>query len=441
MKPRILLIEDNAGTRFGFVEYFSCEGYSVREAGSLSEARDAIALQRFDAIILDINLPDGSGLEFIDRVRASDPSVPIVVITGAGDIPVAVDAMRRGADNFLTKPIDNQSLAVFLGKTLELGALKRQQVARQRLERPDDTFFGDSPAMRKILDMARIAAKNDCPLLITGETGSGKGVLAKWIHRNSERSRYEFVELNCSGLRGELLAREIFGHVRGAFTSADQDRKGLLDIADRGTLFLDEIGDMSIDVQAQFLKVLEDKCYRRLGDVKLMKSNFRLVCATNKDVDAAVASGQFRQDLFYRINLMTIHIPPLRERLEDIADLATRMLSAFGAADVVLASDVIRLLKGYGWPGNVREFKNVLERGLLLSKGAALRPEHLSGLDGRPNYPSSVISKSIHDMEKAHIVSVVEQSGGNLTMAAERLNISRSTLYRKLKQLADRPLP
>ncbi|HEX9078003.1 MAG TPA: sigma-54 dependent transcriptional regulator, partial [Desulfuromonadaceae bacterium] len=296
MKPRILLVEDDAAGRFGFVRYFSHEGYVVTEAADMAGACEAIAAQHFDAIILDINLPDGSGIDFIETVRASDSSTPIVVITGSGDIPLAVDAMRRGADNFLTKPIDNAGLAVFLRKTLEVGALKRQQAARQRLEpRDDDAGFGASPAMAAILDHARIAASGDCPVLITGETGTGKGRLAKWIHRHSARSKYEFVEVNCSGLRGELLAREIFGNVRGAFTSADQDRKGLLDIADRGTLFLDEIGDMDLAVQAQFLKVLEEKSYRRLGDVRLLRSDFRLICATNKDIDGLVANGLFRQ--------------------------------------------------------------------------------------------------------------------------------------------------
>ena len=435
MKPRILLVEDNASTRFGFVQYFTDEGYAIREAARLSEAREAIAIQRFDVVILDLNLPDGNGFDFIETVRVADPSIPIIVITGAGDIPLAVDAMRRGADNFLTKPVDNASLAVFLGKTLELGALKRQQFARQRMESRDDLFFGESAAMQKILELARLAAQNDCPLLITGETGCGKGVLAKWIHRHSERSRYEFVELNCSGLRGEMLAREIFGHVRGAFTSADQDRKGLLDIADRGTLFLDEIGDMGMDIQAQFLKVLEEKCYRRLGDVKLLRSNFRLVCATNKDVEALVQAGLFRQDLLYRINLMTLHIPPLRERLDDIAGLATRTLSAFGAKETVLSDDVLRILKRYAWPGNIREFKNVLERALLLANGAVLRPEHLSGLAAQSVPPLPNASSAMHEMESAHILNIVEQSDGNLTKAAERLKISRSTLYRKLKQL------
>src|SRR6185369_3664508 len=228
--------------------------------------------QRFDALVLDITLPDGNGIDFIDMVRKYDPCIPIIVITGAGDIQLAVDAMRRGADNFLTKPVDNAALAEFLRKTLEIGVLKKRQVARQRLETREEIFFGKSPAMQAIYELARIAATSDSPVLITGETGTGKGMLAKWIHRHGKRSQSEFVEVNCSCLRGEMLAREIFGNARGAYTSADQDRKGLLDIADRGTFFLDEIGDMGMDVQAQFLKVLEDKTYRRLGDVKLLRS-------------------------------------------------------------------------------------------------------------------------------------------------------------------------
>src|ERR1039457_2753614 len=259
MKQKILLIEDEVGTRFGFVRYFSKEGYDICEAADLASAGKAFDAHRFDVIVLDVKLPDGSGIDFIGTVRAYDPCIPIIVITGTGDIPLAVEAMRRGADNFLTKPVDNAGLALFLRRTLEISAMKRQLAARQRLETKWDIFFGESGAMGKILDFARIAAANDNPLLITGETGTGKGMLARWIHQNGRCSPYEFVEVNCSGLRGELLARELFGNVRGAFTSADQDRKGLLDIADRGTLFLDEIGDMSMEVQGQLLKVLEEK--------------------------------------------------------------------------------------------------------------------------------------------------------------------------------------
>jgi DNA-binding NtrC family response regulator len=239
MKPLVLLVEDNAATRFGFVRYFSKDGYDIFEAANLAEATVALSARRFDIIVLDINLPDGNGIDFISTARANDPCIPIIVITGAGDIPLAVEAMQRGADNFLTKPVDNAALAAFMGKTLEIGVMKRQQTARKRLERKDDFFIGESGTMRAVLTLAAAAAASDIPVFITGETGTGKGMLARWIHQHGSRSSNECVELNCSGLRGEMLSREIFGNVRGAFTSADQDRKGLLDIADRGTLFLD----------------------------------------------------------------------------------------------------------------------------------------------------------------------------------------------------------
>jgi len=302
MKNRILLIEDELATRFGFVRYFAKEGYEVGEARDLAEAASLFAAERFDAVILDINLPDGNGIHFIDAIRENDQAIPIIIITGTADIPLAVEAMQRGADNFLTKPIDNAGLAVFLRKTLEIGSLKRRQAAHQRMERHKEPYWGSHPAMQIVLEHAQIAADSESPVLITGETGTGKGVLARWIHRNSRRTQGEFVEVNCSGLRGELLAREIFGNARGAFTSADQDRKGLLDIADHGTLFLDEIGDMGLEVQGPFLKVLEEKQYRRLGDVKLIKSDFRLISATNRNIAQMVGNSQFRQDLLYRIN-------------------------------------------------------------------------------------------------------------------------------------------
>lgn len=438
MKQKILLIEDEIGTRFGFARYFGNEGYQVVEAATLEQAEAAIAAHRFDAILLDVNLPDGNGLDLVLKVRKYDPCIPVIVITGAGDIPLAVEAMRRGADNFLVKPVDNAALAVFLRKSLEVGKLKRQQVARGRLQRKDDIFFGAGAAVQQILDHARIAATNQSPLLITGETGTGKGMLAKWIHRNSNRAAFEFVEVNCSGLRGELLARELFGNVRGAFTSADQDRKGLLDVADRGTLFLDEIGDMGLDIQAQFLKLLEDKSYRRVGDVKLLKSDFRLICATNRDVETLAHQKQFRQDLLYRINLMGIELPALRERPDDLPLLARYLLDAAGESDAVITEEVMGLLSAYSWPGNVRELKNVLERALLLSQGGDLQPSHFPGLRERPRYQefrTPVAGATVQQVEEAHIAVVLKQTGGNVDQAAQRLGISRATLYRKLKRL------
>ncbi len=442
MKPHLLLIEDNEGSRFGFVRYFGKEGYAVTEAATLAAAADQLEKQSFDAIVLDINLPDGNGIEFIDTIRAQDPSIPIIVITGAGDIQLAVKAMQNGADNFLTKPIDNAALTVFLRKVLEIGELKRKVSARQRLEKTEGIFFGVAPVMREIQETLAIAASSSSPILITGETGTGKGMLSKWVHRQSSRSRNEFVEINCSGLRGEMLSRELFGHVRGAFTSADQDRKGLLDVADRSTLLLDEIGDMGLEVQAQFLKVLEEKSYRRLGDTKLMRSDFRLICATNREIETLVEDGTFRQDLMYRINLLTIHIPPLRERMEDLPALIDYLLHEMGSSEAVISPEVMQLLKSYSWPGNIRELKNILERALLLTpRDAVMRVSHFSTLTNSSRIalkPAGNLSNNtVQDIEKHHILAVLDREGGDIDKAAKSLNISRATLYRRLKQFKE----
>ncbi len=437
MKPGILLIEDNAAARFGFVRYFSKDGYEITEAASLLEASAKMNSRRFDLIILDVNLPDGNGLDFIETARKTDPCIPIIVITGEGDIPIAVEAMRRGADNFLTKPVNNGALAEFMKKNLEVGFIKRQHLSRKHLEKKSEVFFGTTKAMQEMLTLAQAASESDIPVLITGETGTGKGMLARWIHGRGSRASNECVELNCSGLRGEMLAREIFGNSRGAFTSADQDRKGLLDVADRGTLFLDEIGDMSIDVQAQFLKVLEDKNYRRLGDIKLLKSNFRLICATHHKLEALVSVGLFREDLMFRINMMTISIPPLRDRMTDIPALADHLLRTLGSNGSVLSDDVLKILQDYAWPGNVRELRNVLERALLLTpQGGILRRIHFENLTQKRPKQTAANNLTIQQVEEAHIQNALEQSGGNVEKAAKQLNLSRATLYRKLKQIS-----
>ncbi|MEI6825234.1 MAG: sigma-54 dependent transcriptional regulator [Desulfuromonadales bacterium] len=439
MKPKVLLIEDNESTRFGFVRYFSKDGFETHEAATLSDASVALTVQHFDIVILDINLPDGSGLDFIATVRAGNPLLPIIVITGEGDIPLAVKAMQRGADNFMTKPVDNAALGIFMRRTLETGFLKNQQSARKLLEKQDAFFVGESRIMKDLYDVAMAAATSDIPVLITGETGTGKGMLARLIHRHGSRSSGECVELNCSGLRGEMLSREIFGNARGAFTSADQDRKGLLDIADRGTLFLDEIGDMGIDIQAQFLKVLEDKTYRRLGDVKLLRSNFRLICATHRELDALVAEGQFRQDLMFRINMVTLHIPPLRERVPDLPGLINVLLRQLGAATTHISDDLMALLCGYAWPGNIRELKNILERALMLTPpGGQLRKSHFSTLTSSrplPSLPPLPGQRTVREVEEAHIKSVLDEAGGDIEKASKSLKISRATLYRRLKQI------
>jgi DNA-binding NtrC family response regulator len=363
----------------------------------------------------------------------------VIVITGHGDIPMAVEAMRRGADNFLTKPVNMEDLEIFLRRSLELGILRRRYLATQRLEKKDRIYFGESDSIKKVINLASLAVQTDSPVLLLGETGSGKGVLAKWLHDNSLRSSAPFVEVNCSNLKGDLLASELFGHAKGAFTTAVQDRQGLIEVADGGTLFLDEISDMDVGVQAQFLKVIEDKRYRRLGEVKVRGSEFRLICATNRDLLVEAHKGSFRKDLYFRINVLSIVIPPLRERTEDIPGLVLSILKNLGVSNPAISSGVMKLLLEYSWPGNIRELRNVLERAVLLARGRPLAPEQFSGLDSSQILVAQKrIPGNLEDVEYDYIQTVMKHCGGDTKKAAEALNISRATLYRKLKKFKEK---
>jgi DNA-binding NtrC family response regulator len=435
MNPKILIIDDEEGTRFGFSRYLSKAGYRVQEAATLSESKEAVSSQRFDAILLDLHLPDGNGLDWISELRESHPDVALVIITAFGDIPVAVEAMRCGADNFLTKPVNMADLDVFLRKSLELGNLRREHLTNQRLTRKDQPYFGESLAMKKVMNMVSLAAKNDSPVVFLGETGSGKGFLAKWLHDHSLRYSGPFVEVNCSNLRGDLLASELFGHAKGAFTSAVHDKQGLIEVADGGTLFLDEIIDMDIGVQAQFLKVIEEKQYRRLGEVKIRRSDFRLICATNHDLVAETKEGRFRKDLYFRIAVLPVTIPTLRERPEDIPGFVRQILTNLGHHEIEITDEIMQLLKNYPWPGNIRELRNVLERAILLSYGDPLSAEHFPGLDSRYFMSENKTGVSnLNNIEETHIRTVIKRFDGDTRKAAEALGISRATLYRKLKK-------
>jgi DNA-binding NtrC family response regulator len=439
VKPNVLVVDDDPGIQFGFSKYLSKKGYALDTVSCLSESRDALRTKRFDAVLLDLQLPDGSGLDYIAELKENHPHIAIVVITGVGDIPVAVEAMRRGADNFLTKPVEMADLDISLQKSLELEGLRRKEVTRQRLARQSEPYFGESPAIHKVVDLATAAAESDSAVIVQGETGTGKGVLARWIHDKSERRSAVFVEVNCSALRGELLASELFGHAKGAFTSAVEDRQGLVSVADGGTLFLDEIGDMAIGVQAQLLKVIEEKHYRKLGEVKVRRSEFRLLCATNHDLAKLVEGGAFRKDLFYRINVFPIQIPPLRERSEDLPGLLESLLRSIGRPQLKLSDEVVDYLRSYSWPGNIREVKNVLERAVVLSRGAPFAPEHFPGLEGNIGGVSEKEARTLDKIEDAHIRKTLEQFSGDVRRTAETLGMSRATLYRKIKKLRERP--
>jgi DNA-binding NtrC family response regulator len=440
MKPHILIVDDDPATRFGFSKYLSKIEYAVKEASSLAEARKAITSKRFDAVILDLILPDGNGIDWIQELRETCPDIAVVVITGAGDIPVAVEAMRRGADNFMTKPVNMEDLEVFLRKSLEIGTLRRKDLTSRRLEKKVEPYFGKSPVIEEAKELALVAAESDSTILLQGATGTGKSMLARWIHDHSYRNALPFVEVSCSGLKGDLLASELFGHVKGAFTSAVQDRQGLIEVANGGTLFLDEIGDMDLAVQAQFLKLIEEKTYRRLGEVKVRRSDFRLICATNKNLREETKQQRFRQDLYFRVNTFPITIPSLLDRMGDLEELIEHILAQLGSPRYEISPEVMEMLKTYSWPGNIRELSNVLERALILARGEPFQLAHFPGMH---HVKSSVGSqqkkeaKDLKDLEEEYIREEIKRFGGDIRKAAQALGISRATLYRKLKKFRD----
>lgn len=437
-RETILLVDDSETTRKVLSANLSRHGYEVQAADSLAEAREAVSRSVFDGILLDLDLPDGNGLSWLPELRDSHPHAAIVIITGTGDIPSAVQAMQQGADHFLTKPVDMDELHFFLRKGREFRELRRRnQFLNGVAKKQSMCYYGTSPDIVRMLELAQTAARNDSAVLLVGETGSGKGVLARWIHEHSARAEKPFVDINCSSLKGELLASEMFGHARGAFTSAVEAKQGLLEAADGSTLFLDEIGDMDPGVQATFLKVIEERQFRRVGEVKTRRSEFRLICATNHDLPEQCASGRFRSDLFYRIHVFPIVVPPLRDLGDDLPGLVRHLLRDLAARDVELADDVLQALRAYSWPGNIRELRNVLERAWLLAGGVPLALEHFPGLrhpGGGPLTPAAE-SLDLNRVEEQKIREAMSRFGGDATRAAEALGISRATLYRRLKDI------
>jgi transcriptional regulator with PAS, ATPase and Fis domain len=301
-----------------------------------------------------------------------------------------------------------------------------------------EPYFGNSPAMKRVFELASLSADNDSVLILEGETGTGKGILARWIHERSPRSTQPFVEVNCASLRGELLSSELFGHVKGAFTSAVQDRQGLIDVASGGTLFLDEIGDMDLAIQAQFLKAIEEKTYRRLGEAKERFSDFRLICASNRDLSNEVNAGRFRNDLYYRICVFPIALPALKERYDDLAGLLQNILKSLRPEIPPVSEEVIPALMKYHWPGNIRELRNMVERALILSQGQMITVAHFPGLETARRStgasPAVISNGTLDDLENLHIQKVLAECDGDTKKASEILGISRASLYRKLNK-------
>jgi len=421
----ILVVDDDQTVRETLADYFDALGYVVRTAATATAGRQAAAEHAPDVVLVDLRLPDASGLTLLEALRADDPELGVIVLTGHADVPTAVRAMQQGALDFLEKPVDLEALAVAVTRAAELVGLRRE-VSLLRAHR-GDVGAGGSPSLERLIELA--AKNDDVPVLIVGETGTGKGFVAHRIHERSARAAQPFVEVNGASLSATFLESELFGHERGAFTDAKQAKRGLFEVAGRGTLFLDEIGEVVVEVQPKLLKVLEERTFRRLGGTSELRSDARVVAATNQPLAQRVQEGLFRADLYYRLQVLTLALPPLRERRDELESLAR----AFAPAGSRLGRDALRIIERYDWPGNVRELKNTLWRAALLAEGAEIQPRHL-GLPGvaGPAPPERV---TLADAERAAIVDALSVTGGNRVRAAQRLGIARSTLLEKLKRL------
>ena len=444
MPERILVVEDDDTIRVTLGEVLGRMGHDAVAVASGREALDRARERDFDLVLLDLRLPDMHGLEVLKALRDSDAEVIVVVMTAFPEVRTAIESVKAGAYDYINKPFDLDDLKELLRRALETRRL-RLEVARLKISaaRPADFegLVGTSPAFLATLEVTRkIAAAGRVPVLIRGESGTGKERIAQAIHSLGPRVGGPWVTLNCSALAEGLLESEMFGHEKGAFTDAKAMKRGLLELADGGTLFLDEVGDLSPALQPKLLRAIETQAFRRVGGQKELRVDVRFVAATNRDLEAMVRAGTFREDLYYRLNVGSIDMPPLRDRREDILPLAHRLLSeaalATGLPEPQLAAESHAMLTAYAWPGNVRELRNVMERALILSAGAPIRPVHLPREVGAPSPdrtgggdPGLV---SLEEVEKRHIRRVLEACGGNKTQAAKLLGISRLTLRSKV---------
>ena len=452
-RPRILVVDDERLIRWTLRERLEGAGYAVFEAETGTDALVKCD-EGAELVLLDFKLPDIDGLEVLRRIRERHPETLVILITALATVENAVEAMKRGAWHYLNKPIDPDELLLHVGKALETTRLRREVKslkARESAGYSFDRIIGESPAMRGAKELLRkIAASPASTVLLTGESGTGKDLVAKVIHYESARADGVFQNITCSALPESLLESELFGHERGAFTDAKHLKPGLLEQADGGTVFLDEIGEMTSALQAKVLRFLEEKTFRRVGGTADLHVDVRVVAATNRHLEKAVASGRFREDLYYRLQVLPVALPPLRERTGDVALLVSHFVAQyareFRKGVWGLTADALRRLEGHGWPGNVRELKNAVERADLLAEGERLVPEDFplgtpggSSLDGFRLPPAGV---NLEELERDLVVQALRRTGGNQTQAAKLLHLNRDQIrYRIEKFGLEKPEP
>jgi DNA-binding NtrC family response regulator len=455
--PLVYVVDDDASAREGVAGLLRSAGLTPRTFASAEEFLAAPRPKTPSCLVLDVSLPGVSGLDLQQELAKSNLQIPIVFLTGHGDIPMTVRALKAGAANFLTKPFDDEDLLNSIHQCLKVAALERRartleqslKTARSELhERYGfEQIIGRSPMLREALTRADQVARTETTVLITGESGTGKELVARAIHHASPRADGPFVAVNCAALPDTLLESELFGHERGAFTGADRQKPGRFELAAHGTLFLDEIGELSAGVQVKLLRVLQEREFQRVGGTATLAADVRVLAATNRDLTTEMAAGRFRSDLFYRLNVFNVHLPPLRQRGDDVLLLADSFLRTLapkmGKADVTLSRDAVDLLRRHPWPGNIREMQNAIERGLITCEGTLVTAGHLAvSLPSNPITPlgepepvrPTAGSVALEELERNAILEALQRTHGRKARAAELLGLTRFQLYGRLKR-------
>lgn len=438
-KVTILVVDDEAAFRTMIAAVLADAGYEVLSASAGHEAVEIVKRRYVDAAVLDLIMPGMDGRELMKRLHSSIPGLPVIFLTAYGSIPSAVEAIKEGASDYLTKPLPHiDDLVVTVGRVIDLNRLQRQEKQVVSARRSVEPFPCASPVMKKLLETAAKVADTDVTVLITGESGTGKERMAEFIHLNSRRAAAQMISVNCAAIVETLLESELFGHEKGAFTGAVERKPGQFEQADNSSLFLDEIGEISLSLQPKLLRALQEKEFRRVGGSQLIRFNSRLIAATNRDLKQQCQVGNFREDLYYRLSVFSIHIPPLRERPEDILFLAGRFAAEaaqrFGREPVVLSSETKSALLSYDWPGNIRELANVIEASVLLCETSVLGPENLHGLNVSGHASPVGSTGALENAEKKALMEALELFDGNRLKTAKYLGMSRRNLIYKLKK-------
>lgn len=442
---KILVVDDEVQIRTLLSRMLELEGYEVCQAGDCRTALKQLEFQSPDVVLCDVFLPDGNGVDLVSSVKKTAPNVEIILLTAHGNIPDGVQAIKNGAFDYITKGDDNNKIIPLVSRAVEKA---RMNVRLEKLEKKVghtysfDSVLGDSKALKDAVSLAQKVSGTDVPVLLTGETGTGKEVFAQAIHYNSKRAKQNFVAVNCSSFSKELLESEMFGHKAGSFTGALKDKKGLFEEADNGTIFLDEIGEMAFELQAKLLRILETGEYIKIGDTKPTRVNVRVVAATNRNLPEEITAGRFREDLFYRLSVFQIHLPPLRERAADVRILAKAFVKDFSVRLARPVTEItpafLEALEQQPWKGNIRELRNVIERSLIVCESERLDvadlPLDIQNTHYEQSDETTPGSFELSAMERRHIARVLEYTKGNKTEAAHLLKIGLTTLYRKIEE-------